>query len=249
MLRNNHHAVLASLGLAALLSACGGGNPYQGLTADQLFRLAENEYQEGDYENAIRALDRFLVAFGDSDRVPAARMMLAGSYFEREEFLTARTEYQRFLDRYSADPSAPRAALGECRSLAAMSPEAPRDQTYTEEAVTVCGNVVVDFAGTAESTEAREVAERMREVLAEKEYLNGDFYLRRRLYDSAIKYFEFVLSAYPDTEFAPKALLGIYEANEAIGYDDLAEEARDRLLSRYPDSESAAELRANGVGS
>ena len=32
------------------------------------------------------------------------------------------------------------------------------------------------------------------------------------------------------------------EANLAIGYEDLAEQAREQLLTRYPDSEAAQEL-------
>ena len=244
MFLNARLGIATALMVGALLAGCGGGNPYQGLDADALFRLAENELMEEEYDNAIRALDRFLLAFGDSDRVPQARLMLADAYFSQKEYLTARTEYQRFLDRYAANPAAPQAALGVCRSLAAMSPTAPRDQTYTQEGVNICRNVIVDFAGTPESLEAAELSAGMRETLAEKEYLNGDFYLRRKLYDSAIKYFEFVTSSYSDTGFAPKALLGIYHANQAIGYEDLAEEAREQLLSQYPDSEAAAELRS-----
>lgn len=248
MLQNSRSVVATLFACTAILSGCGGGNPYQGLDAEGLFRVAQNEYQEQDYENAIRALDRFLITFGDSERVPQARLMLANAYFEREEFLTARSEYQRFIDRYGTSPLAPQAGLGVCRSLAALSPSAPRDQTYTEEAVSVCRNVLIDFAGTPEAVQASELGDRLRETLAEKEYLNGDFYLRRKLYDSAIKYFEFVATFYRDTDFAPRALLGIYQANQAIGYDDLADAARDQLLSLYPDSEAAAELRLNGSG-
>jgi outer membrane protein assembly factor BamD (BamD/ComL family) len=82
--------------------------------------------------------------------------------------------------------------------------------------------------------------------MAEKEFLNGEHYFRRRQYDSAIIYYQFVVDLYPETEFAPQALLGLYRANEAIGYSDLAVEARDRLLEEYPDSNEAAELRTDG---
>jgi outer membrane protein assembly factor BamD (BamD/ComL family) len=85
--------------------------------------------------------------------------------------------------------------------------------------------------------------------MAEKEYLNANHYLRRRQYDSAIIYYQFVVDLYPDTEFAPQALLGLFRANEAIGYSDLAEEARAQLLQDYPDSPEAAELRTNGNAS
>ena len=88
----------------------------------------------------------------------------------------------------------------------------------------------------------------MRQRLAESEFGRADFYFRRQLYDSAIKYYEFVVRLYPETEWAPMALLGLYRSNQAIGYDDLAEEARERLLAQYPDSPAAAEVRTNGAG-
>jgi len=230
----------------ALLVGCGGGDPYQGMDAEALFRLAETEYAEGDYDNAIDVLERLLINFTDFNRLPDARMMLAEAYFEEDEFLTARSEFQRFRDRYVAHPRAAEAALGECRSLAAMAPHPQRDQTYTREAVTVCGNVTVDYAGTPEAAQAGQMREDLRYTLAEKEFLNAEHYFRRDQYDPAILYYQFVVNLYPDTEFAPRALLGLYKANLEIGYDDLAEEARARLLREYPESEAATEIVASG---
>jgi outer membrane protein assembly factor BamD (BamD/ComL family) len=112
----------------------------------------------------------------------------------------------------------------------------------------VCRNVVVDYAGTPQAEEAANLANRMRARLAESEFGRADFYFRRQLYDSAIKYYEFVVRMYPETEWAPRALLGLYRSNRAIGYDDLAEQARDQLLNQYPESPAAAEVRANGAG-
>lgn len=234
-------------GLAvALLLGCGGGDPYQGMDAEALFRIAENEYAEEDYGNAIEVLERLTVNFPDWSRVADARLMLADAHFEDGEYLTARSEYQRFRDRFVGHPRAAVAALGECRSLAALSPQPQRDQTHTRDAVTVCGNVTVDYAGTPQAAEARQIRGSLRLKLAEKEYLNANHYFRRRQYDPAILYYQFVVDLYPETEFAPRALLGLYRSNEAIGYDDLAEEARARLLLEHPDSEAAQELRADG---
>ena len=108
--------------------------------------------------------------------------------------------------------------------------------------------MVIDYAGTAQSVEAAEIANQMRMKLAEKELRTGDFYFNRKLYDSAILYYEFVISFYSDTEIAPWALKGLYQSNLAIGYDDLAEEAKERLLREYPESEAATELGIDGSG-
>lgn len=240
------HALLGTLVVTLGLSACGGGaSRYQGMEPEAIFQLAVTEFEEGDHGNAIEALDRLLLSHGDWDRVPEARLMLGDVYFDRGDFLTARAEYQRFLDRYAGHAGAADAALGACRSLAELAPTPQRDQSYTVEAISACRNVVVDYAGRDQSSEAARISNELRHTLAEKELLNGHFYFRRRLWDAAIKYYEFVIDLYPDSEFVPDALLGVYWSNLEIGYDDLAEEARDRLLNEYPDSEAAAEIRAD----
>lgn len=239
-----------SLGLllALALGACGGGQSrYQGMQPEELFGIAETELAEGDHDNAIEALDRIIRQHGDWDGVPDARFMLGEVYYEREDYLTARAEYQRFLDRYPGHERAADASLGVCRSLAALAPIPQRDQGYTREAMGACRNVVIDFAGMEQSAEAARVSNELRHTLAEKEFLNAEFYADRELWDSAIKYYEFVINLYPESDFVPDALLGMYRANQAIGYDDLAEDARERLLSEYPESEAAAEIRTNGA--
>ena len=241
-------ATLAFLALP-LLAGCGSSNPYQGMEEEQLFLLGRQKYEEEDWNDAIRALDRFLVSFGTSDRTAEARMLLAHTYFAKRDYLTARSEYQRFLDRFAGHDSAAVAALGICSCLVELSPDPQRDQGYTNEAMGICRNVVVDYAGTAQAKEAARKSNDMRLKLAEKEFQNADFYFRRKLYDSAIIYYEFVVRLYPETEWAPMALLQIFQSNKAIGYEDLAEDARKRLLELYPDSPAATQARANATGS
>jgi outer membrane assembly lipoprotein YfiO len=235
--------------LALPLIACGGGDRYQGLTAEDLYRIAENELAEGDEENAVDALERLHVSFGDWPRIPEAGLLLARAHFEGDDFLTARAEYRRFLDRFAAHPGAPDAAAGECRSLAALAPVPQRDQGYTEEALTVCSNVVIDYARTPQAAEADTFRAALRRTMAEKEFLNANHYFRRRQYDSAIIYYQFVIDLYPETELVPQALLGLYLSNQAIGYQDLADVARTRLLEEYPDSPQAVEIRTVGTAS
>ena len=104
------------------------------------------------------------------------------------------------------------------------------------------------LAIAATGVEAAALANSMRLKLAEKEYLTAEFYFRRKLYFSAIKYYEFVERLYAETDFAPKSLAGIYRANVAVGYDDEAEAAKQRLLERYPESPEAAAMRSNASG-
>jgi outer membrane protein assembly factor BamD len=227
---------------AVLLAGCSSAPPYQGLDADQLYALAQQAYESDDHSEAQRAFDRFLISFPTDERAAQARMTLADSYFQDEEYVTALSEYQRFIDRFPTHPSAPDAALGMCRSSAALSPPIQRDQAYTEEAQEVCSNVAADYPGTPAAAEAARTAGDMRLKLAQKLYEIAEYYFRREYYDSSIIYWEMVEEQYADTEWAPRALLGIMEAYEEIGYEDLVQETRQKILDEYPNSEEARGL-------
>lgn len=229
------------------LGACGSTSRYQGMEAADLYRLAQEEVEREDYSDAAETLDRLLLVYPTFEQAAEAYFMMADAYFFDEQFITASSEYTRFLDRYPAHPKAPEAALGVCRAYSELSPISQRDQTFTDQALTVCRNVVADYRGLPVSQEAAEIANEMRRKLARKIYENGSYYLRREFYDSSVIYFEQVVERYPETEFAPKALLGIIQAYREIGYEDEVETARQQLLSQYPDSPEAREV-GEGVG-
>ncbi len=228
------------------LGACQGSNPYKGMSDQQLYDLALKEFNEHNYDHAIRVLNFMTLNFGNSKLLPDAQILLARSDYGNKEYLTAHADFQTFLQRYPGEARAAQAALGECRSLAAMSPIPERDQTYTHQAIAACTNTVSDYPGTDEAQTASQIVSRMRDKLAHKEYLDAEFYFRRKLWDSAIKYFGFVVSDYPRSDWAPKALLGVYKANMAIGYDDLADQAKERLIDSYPNSKEAKSLSSDG---
>lgn len=236
-----------ALALVALLAvACRAALPYQGLEAGDLHALAQTEFDAGDYEAAQRALDRLFVLFPSYARAPEAQLLLAESYFRRKQYISAAAEYGRFVDSYPSNPAAADAAMSRCRSSAALSPSVQRDQEPTREALVVCGNVVADYPGTAAATEAGSIAEQMRVKLAEKLYDIADYYFRRKFYESSITYYEVIENDYADTSWAPKALLGIMKAYERIGYEDLVEETRTKILDSYPTSQEARDL-ANDI--
>lgn len=225
------------------LAGCASGSKYRGLDAAGVYRLALEEYERGDYGDAAETLDRLLLAYPTFEQAAEAYLLLGEAYFNDEQYITSAAEYARFLSRYPAHPGAPKAGLGECRSYARLSPIPQRDQAFTDQALAVCRNVVADYPGLPEAEEAAQVANAMREKLAQKVYENGSYYLRREFYDSSIIYFEQVVERYPETVWAPRSLLGILQAYEAIGYEDEVAATRDRLLTRYPESTEARSIR------
>lgn len=228
------------------LTACTSTPEYVGMSQEEAFAYAQRKYEAGDYEDAIEALEQIAASFPDFERMPEARLLMADAFFHDGDHLTAVSEYTRVLDRYANTPQGPPAALGICRAYVEMSPIPQRDQTFTEQALTACENTARDHPGTDEGVEAQSLATQMFERLAERDFQVGESYFRLKFYDSARIYYEDVVSEYPTTPAAPKALARLVELFTIIEYDDLAEENRQRLLTDYPDSPSALQLKENG---
>jgi outer membrane protein assembly factor BamD len=240
-------AFLAVLALG-VLSGCASTPAWFGLDADPLYDLAMTKVEARDWNQSVLLLERFLVGYPGDPRAPEARMALAEVHFEKKEFLTAAAEYERFLQRHPSHGRAPTASLGVCRSYEALSPNPQRDQDFTRRAVDACRATFNEFPGMNVAEEARAIQIRMTDRLAEAWYQEALFYQRRNAHDSAILVFQDLVDFYPQTAFAPRGFLGLYRSYRAIGWDLEAEQTKNRLLTNYPDSPEAAELRG-GTGS
>lgn len=235
-------AILLLLAFSA--GACTSVPRWQGLTSAQLWEMGQSEFEAGEYGDAVETLERLILGSPGFDRAAEAQMLLARAYFLDDKFILAQSEYTRFLDRYPGDPQAPGAALGMCRANRELSPIAQRDQTFTEQALQICRNVATDWQGTAQADSAAMVAREMEVKLAMKQYDTGAYYLRLGVPTAAVLYWEEVVELYPETPWAPAALIGIIDAYTELGYDDEVDAARNRLLAAYPDSPEAQEIGA-----
>ncbi|MEX2582063.1 MAG: outer membrane protein assembly factor BamD, partial [Gemmatimonadota bacterium] len=178
-------------------------------------------------------------------RAPGARMMLAEAPMARREYAIAATHYQRMVIDFPSHPRALEARYRTCDAYHRLSPQPALDQEYTLSALLHCESVAGNFPGTEEAEQAQQRADELRLKLAQKVYDTGLFYFRRGAFDSAVVYFDAVLQQYPDSPLAPAALGQLVDAYTRIGYLEDAEEARERLLTEYPQSEEAQALRAS----
>jgi outer membrane protein assembly factor BamD len=226
----------------ATLLGCASAPPFQGLGADQLFELGASKFQDEDWDDAVDVFERLITVDPSYDRLVEARMYLARAYYNRGDYITAVAEFNRIMDRHPGHPLAPQASLGICQSFVAQSPDVQRDQIYTAQAWTACQNTVADFSSNEVSVEAARLRDQMQEKMARKEYEIGSFYLKRKVYQPAILYFNFLLEQYPTSEWTDDALLGLFKAYTSITWDQEAEDVRGRICRDFLDSEAAVEI-------
>ena len=235
------------LGLAAAIACGSGGLRLAGLSADELLALGLERAENRKWDDAVAALEAFTFQHPTHPRYQEARYRLGDVYFEKEEYITAAAEFARLADDYPGGEWADNARFKVCESYFELSPRPALDQEYTLSAIEHCESLLAYYPESEFAESARAIVGGLRDKLATKTYLVGEYYFKRRAYDSAILSFNTVLSAYPSTDAAPRALLKLYETYEALGYADEAREARERLLREYPESREAGEIREVAV--
>ena len=233
------------LASSLFFSACGGNLRYTGLTTEEVWALGLQAREQEEWQDAAEAFE-FLVFTPGFNRAAEARLLLSEVKYRDGRYIEARSEYQRVIDRWPADTVAVTAAFGVCRSLVGLSPITQRDQAFTRQAGLSCRQVAADLAGTVMGLDALRLADEMQLKLAEQDYDTGLHYQKRGIFDSALFYFEQVVSEFSETEWAPWALYQMVDVFGRIGYQRDVETTRDLLFETYPDSEPAQRLLADG---
>lgn len=230
--------------VVGLFAGCAGNrvNPAQ-LPPDELYRRADERFQAGSYGAAIPLLEAFVQQYLGDPRAPQARYDLGRAHMARREYVTAASHFQRLVEDFPASPLGLPARFSMCESYMLLSPRPQLDQEYTEVAIAHCESVATNFPGTEEAEKAAAFLTDLREKLAAKAYETGAHYLRRKVYDAAVIYFNEVVRNFPTSSYAPAALARLVETYGTMGYVEDADAARTRLLAEFPESTEAQQVR------
>ena len=234
-------AAVFSLSLAA--SACASSERvFDQMTPEQTFEQGLKALQDRDWTEAIAVFDRFSLQFPNHPRVAEARFNLANAYFGKKEYVTAANEYSRLANDFPAGAWADDSRFKVCDSYYRLSPKPQLDQQNTRAALDHCQSLLTYYPTSDFVPKAQEILADLRNKLAEKAFLAGEFYFKRNAFDSAIIYFDAAVRDYPTTEAAPRALNRLYETYQKLGYKEEEEATKQRLLKDYPNSPEAKQL-------
>lgn len=159
------------------------------------------------------------------------------------QLIQAEAKYRDYQNRF---PTSDRGAYVQFRiasSLARRIERADRDQAATVKALAAFEDLVRLYPTAPEAESAEEEIRRVRDRLAEHEFMIGHFYLRYKLPGAAIARFEGLLTTYPDFAQRDKVLHFLALAHRKAGRDDDAAAAVARLESDFPQSEWTARAR------
>ena len=233
----------AAIGLLlAWMTACASTPDTSVLQADDQYAKGEQEFAEGDFRQAIADFQTFSFNYPQDPRVPEARWKTAQAFYEVEDWATAAQEYLNYQQDYPEDERAAEALFMAGRAYQEMSLRPELDQRETERAVNAYDQVIVEYPRSEFAEDARARTMELRDKLAEKVYLNAEFYFDNENYMAAEIYLGDLIEQYTDTSWIPPAYALLARAKCEQGLGDRASEVYHRLRENYPDSQAAREV-------
>lgn len=254
-------AVLALIGLSALVGCKGGGAP-AAVSNDPILRLSADEsLAEGKrlmeakkYLKATKYLDHAFEIAPNSAEGREALLLSADAFYDsggESNFIKAEAKYRDYQNRFPTSRRSDYVQLQLARSLGERVLRPDRDQTSTIKALEEFRELIYVYPTSEYLDDADLEIGALRDRLAEHELIIGRYNFRRRLYPAANSRLEGLLEDYPDFSRTDRGLNYLWLSYRRIGEMEKAAEVMARLETEYPDSAYLPKLRQkekNGYG-
>ena len=201
------------------------GKPLEEYTAEEIYKRAEYELNDGNPKEAAKYFGEVERLFPYSQWAKRGLIMQAYSYHQDKDYENARASAQRFIDFYPADEDAAYAQYLLALSYYDQIDKVGRDQGLTFQALQALRDVIEKFPDSEYVQSSILKFDLAFDHLAAKEMEIGRYYLKRGHYEAAINRFRVVVEQYQTTTHTPEALMRLVEAYLSLGLNDEAQTA------------------------
>ena len=241
MKKGNTRGLLFLILLAAALVACSGKpavkQPVQeGFNADSSFEKANKLIESKEYDQARALLLEIKNRDLTKKYAPLAQLRIADSYVKEEEPELAVAEYRRFLEIYPDHQYASYAQYQIAMVYFNQIEGPERGYGGAAKALAEFEKLKKDYPRNPYNELIEVRIERCRTVMADYEYLVGEFYRKKGSYAAAIARFQGLLRKFPDYKKEDQVLLSLGSAFRSSGQRDSAVMELNRLIEKYPNS-------------
>ena len=227
--------VVAALALLAA-AACKPDFDLKKLTSNEaLYKASLAEYNHHSWDNAVTGFEKLTTDLPARDTLlPRSYWYLASAHERMDEHLLAAQSYSRLVETFPEDSLADDAALEAARSYRRLWRKPELDPTYGETALASYNTLIGLYPNSPLVATAQKEIGELENWFAIKDYDAGNYYYRRKAYDSAILYFKDILTKYAATPKAYDAALRLVDSYKAIHYREDASELCTQLRQRFP---------------
>ncbi len=237
-----------ALCLSAMLAACGTTpkDEFGDIASDKLYSDAKEDASEGNYELAIKKLEKVEARASGTLLSQQAQIDLAYAYFRTGEKAQALAKLERFVRLHPTSPALDYAFylqglvnfnenLGLFGSLARQD-LSERDQQASRDAYESFRQVVERFPQSRYAEDARLRMNHVVNSLAAGEVHVARYYLRRGAYLAAANRAQQAVKEYGQSPSVEEALFIMVQAYDHLGLKQLRDDASRVLRQSFPNS-------------
>jgi outer membrane protein assembly factor BamD len=200
------------------------------------------DIEHGRYEVARISLQTLMNTYDSSEFMAKAKLAIADSWFREggsNGLAQAEAEYKDFQLFYPGMEESPQAQSRICDIHYKQMDKSDRDIIQTLRAEDECKAVIVQYPNSKFVPAATQKLRDIQEVLAEHEFVAGDFYHRRLMNPAAANRLNALVDQYPLYSKAGDALFEAGDSYSKMGprFRKQAGEMFSRIISDYPLSE------------
>ncbi|MFN3884801.1 MAG: outer membrane protein assembly factor BamD [Rhodocyclaceae bacterium] len=237
--------------LLAFLGGC-GLLPEQidetaGWSANKLYAEAKSAMGDGAYDKAIKYFEKLEARYPYGRYAQQAQIETAYAYYKQGEKAQALAACDRFIRLHPNHPHVDyvhylkglinfNEDLG-LMGYVSMQDPSERDPKAAQESFAAFKALVTQFP---DSKYAKDAAQRMAylvNALAAHEVHAARYYLKRGAHVAAINRAQYAIQTYPDAPAIEEALFIMIKAYDALGMNDLRDDAERVMRKNFPNSE------------
>ena len=171
------------------------------LDKETIFEQAEALYTEKEYQKARELFAFVYDSFPNDPLGHKAALRVADTFSVKNDVTNlteARLRYRDFANRYPNDPDRDYALLMVGHTYSARKLRPDRDLSDIQEALAAYQQLINLYPNSRYVPDAESRINDLKELLAEHEYVVGNFYFRNKRYVGALWRFENIRENYPD---------------------------------------------------
>jgi outer membrane protein assembly factor BamD len=230
------------------LAGCGSSpqDEFGGIAPDKLYADAKEEAADGNYENAIKRLEKVEARASGTMLAQQAQLDLAYAYYKTGEKAQALAKLERFIRLHPTSPAIDYAIylqglvnfnddLGIFGRVARQD-LAERDQQAARDAYESFKQLSTRFPTSKYAADAKLRMNYIVNSLAAGEVHVARYYLRRGAYLAAVNRAQQAISDYRNSPAIEEALYIMVTAYDKLGMVPLRDDAQRVLKQSFPDS-------------
>jgi outer membrane protein assembly factor BamD len=233
--------IVVAVALAATVIGCAGKKPL--VPADQLWREANENYQDEAYDYAIQKYKALLDQYPFDEHAEEAELKIGQAYYNAQRYPEAIAAFGNFERMHPTSQFLPETEYHRGLAYLAQYTTADRDQQAVTNALTTFRNITDRFPGTPWAERSQLRIRECREALARHEAQVATWYLGKNSMRAAESRLRTMLVDYPDTDATAETLNAFGRAYADRDDPQASKLAYETVLRHHPDGPWATSAR------